>query len=97
MLVVLPGAFEILENAVHLVEEGHAAHAAANGDRHEPEGPEHGCTPTFHFCSCHASLALFGSQVLPPIHLRASGAPLRQAADSQSTGFSPAIDRPPRA
>jgi hypothetical protein len=96
-LATLPGAVESLENLCHLVARGHSAHAlAAHGDRHEA-GPEHGCTPTFHFCGCHASLVILGSQILPPIHLRAAGSPGRLDPDPGSKGFWPAIDRPPRA
>ncbi len=95
-LAILPGIVEVLENASHLVTEGHAAHAQAEGDKHEPSGPEHGCTPTFHLCGCHASLAFLGAQSLPAIHLRTVGLPARLDLDRGASGFSPAVDRPPR-
>jgi len=97
VVVILPGIAEFLENAAHLVIEGHAAHTRADGDRHPPEGPEHGCTPAFHFCGCHASLVLLGAEILPPILLRAVGSPARPAPDARSGGFSSTVDRPPRA
>ena len=58
-----PGLGELLENALHFVHEGHAAHAAASGDRHEAPGPEHGCTGTMHVCSCCVSLSVLPVQV----------------------------------
>lgn len=51
--LLFPGSAEALENAVHLVTEGHGAHAIAD-EEHDPEGDEHGCSPTFHTCGCHA-------------------------------------------
>lgn len=96
-LAMVPGAFEVMENAAHLVSEGHLAHAAANGDQHEPTDPEHGCTSVFHFCGCHASLAFLGSPNPLAIHLGPAGFSSRLNTDPQATGFSPSIDRPPRA
>ncbi|MEE8526586.1 MAG: hypothetical protein V3T72_21835 [Thermoanaerobaculia bacterium] len=96
-LAILPGAVEIMENATHLMAEGHLAHAQADGDRHEPSGPEHGCTPTFHFCGCHASLALASFPTLPAISLRQAGIFDRLVSSPPTPGFRPSVDRPPRA
>lgn len=52
-----PGLLEVSENVWHLVAAGHTAHAASQGADHEPAGDEHGCTGTFHLCSCHHTLA----------------------------------------
>lgn len=96
ILAMLPGVAEILESAVHLATEGHLAHSAPDGDRHEPTGPEHGCTAIFHYCGCHASLAFLGPPFPPATVLGSSlfdGALLPAA---QPPGFWPAIDRPPR-
>lgn len=95
-LAMMPGAFEILENTAHLVREGHLAHVAATGDHHEPAGPEHGCTPTFHLCGCHASLAFLGPQALHLADLRAAGLTSLPAPDPLLTSFWPALDRPPQ-
>jgi hypothetical protein len=96
-LAMMPGALEIIESAAHLVTEGHWAHAASTDDRHEPSGPEHGCTPIFHFCGCHASLAFLGPQSPPVIRLHASRYREALAPDPLLAGFWPAIERPPRA
>ncbi|MCP3960121.1 MAG: hypothetical protein GY719_19930 [bacterium] len=95
-LAMMPGAIELVENAAHLVNEGHLAHAAGDGDRHEPAGPEHGCTPIFHFCGCHASLTFLGPQGAPAIHLRAELFTSSLTPDPQLAGFRPSVDRPPR-
>ena len=57
----VPGLGECIENVVHLVAEGHLAHAAPAGDSHAPTGPEHGCTGTFHLCSCCTSPSFVSS------------------------------------
>ena len=60
--VLTPGLAEFVENAVHLVENGHFAHATPAGDSHPSPGPEHGCTGTFHLCSCCQSPNLVFAQ-----------------------------------
>ena len=96
-IVIMPGALELLENVGHLVAEGHLAHAAASGDHQEPSGSEHGCTPIFHSCGCHASLVFVGAQTPPTIGLRAAGYSVGWVSDPQLTAFWPVVDRPPRA
>ena len=99
-LAMMPGAAELFESAVHLVSEGHVAHAVpesgSESDAHHPEGPEHGCTPTFHLCGCHASLAFVGPVGVPvtvfqPLIFQADPISLRQAS-----GFGPVVERPPQ-
>lgn len=97
VLAMVPGAAELVESAFHLLTEGHLAHAAPDGDHHEPTGPEHGCTPTFHFCGCHANLSLLGPQTPPAIPLRASLVDEAPRPSAPSPSFWPSIDRPPRA
>lgn len=58
-----PGAGELLENTVHLIQEGHVAHAAPDGDYHGTPNPEHGCTGAIHLCSCCISFSFLPSQV----------------------------------
>ena len=53
--LMTPGAGELTENAVHLISNGHTAHAFDDAE-HEPTGAEHGCSSTFHVCQCCSSL-----------------------------------------
>jgi hypothetical protein len=52
---LLPGTWELAENVSHLILDGHLAHTATPGHPGSEPGPEHGCSGTLHFCSCHAS------------------------------------------
>ncbi len=52
---------EMVELVVHWVEHGDLAHADLDEHATAPMGAdEHGCTGTFHLCSCHTA------NVLPP-------------------------------
>ena len=53
----LTPALEVMENGVHVLAEGHAAHALDDAE-HAPSGDCHGCSPTFHVCSCHAPVGV---------------------------------------
>lgn len=64
VLSLTPGLVELVENAWHLMEVGHVAHAVDQGADHQPEGDEHGCSGNFHVCSCHHT---------PPSHLARLG------------------------
>ncbi len=55
--LLTPGLVEAAENLWHVVESGHAAHAADAGRDHLPQDEEHGCSGTFHLCSCHPTPA----------------------------------------
>lgn len=97
LLVLTPGLGEMVENALHLVAEGHPAHAQGHGDDHAARGPEHGCNGTFHFCSCHSSTGLRpvrSPRALAP-DVIAILAPAR--AGSTHSGFHHVPERPPRA
>ncbi len=96
-MAMMPGAFELLENAAHVAVEGHLAHAAAAGDEHDPTGPEHGCTPIFHSCGCHASLAFVGGSTPAAVDLGAARLAGGLDPGPPLVGFWPSIDRPPQA
>ncbi len=96
-LAMMPGAFEALENAVHLVTEGHFAHAESHGDRHTPAGPEHGCTPMFHSCACHSGLACLIAPPPPKASLEAQDFFRPRGRGTPRTGFALSLDRPPQA
>lgn len=59
---MVPGSHEILENAVHLIREGHLAHALPDA-AHQENGPEHGCSGSAHFCECHSSASFLVAAV----------------------------------
>ncbi len=59
-----PGAFEAIEDLLHVAYDGHTAHDAGH-DAHERE---HGCTGTFHVCSCCASPMFVASAIGLAIH-----------------------------
>jgi hypothetical protein len=61
---LVPGVGEAVENGLHLVLEGHMAHAAPEGDSHTPWEDEHGCTGAMHFCSCCVSQTFIAVQVV---------------------------------
>jgi hypothetical protein len=53
----LTPALEVVENGVHVLTEGHGAHALDDAE-HAPAGDCHGCSATFHVCSCHAPVGV---------------------------------------
>lgn len=53
----LTPAIEVVENGVHVLAEGHGAHALDDAE-HDPGTDCHGCSPTFHPCSCHAPIGV---------------------------------------
>lgn len=95
-LALMPGVLEVVENASHLLTQGHLAHAAEHGDHHDSGGPEHGCTPSLHLCSCHASLVYFQPRALPSATLALVGRSKRLALPVALSGFRAAIDHPPQ-
>lgn len=98
LLALAPGVGEVLENAVHLLTQGHWAHARLHGDDHYHPGPEHGCSGPFHVCSCHHSLAgsrpAFSPRAQAPKVIATLASP---HAGSTRSGFHHVPERPPRA
>lgn len=95
--VLLPGTWELTENVVHLVQDGHLAHSESSAHPHGQPDPEHGCSGTLHFCSCHAPAPGIETArlprrplPLPELHLGRNEPPELQA------GFPHSLDRPPR-
>ena len=93
---VTPTAPEVTETAVHLLTHGDSPHAADGG--HDESGTdEHGCTPLFHLCGCHAPAPTATSGV---VAMRASLADvtsleLPPVAASLSRATDPPPIRPP--
>ena len=95
LYAVLPGAWQLTEQALHLVTEGHTAHAIDDGE-HEPDGAEHGCSGSFHMCSCHHSpsfLAVSPAAIATPDPAGAE-APLEPGGDAPEA-YRPGLLRPP--
>lgn len=93
---ITPGLAEVAENAWHLVVAGHQAHALDRGADHAPAGDEHGCSGTFHLCSCHHTL-LFDLTAVPlrrPNSLAICLAELLERCPSDAAGSPP--EHPPR-
>jgi hypothetical protein len=96
LLLVFPGAMEGLENAVHLIGQGHLAHAGEAADRHAPPTREHGCTGTFHFCSCcaPASAVLIAARDLTTVEAVSFAPP--DAPGCAASHDLPTFERPPQ-
>ncbi len=94
---LVPGVGEAVENTVHLVLEGHTAHAAPDGDSHTPSGPEHGCTGVMHSCSCCVSQSFLPNRYVALVPIQS----WQRLADDGRVPLPAAsadgIDRPPRA
>jgi hypothetical protein len=91
-----PGMSEAVENVLHLIVEGHTAHAEADGDSHDPLGPEHGCTGVTHLCSCCISQTFLTNQAVLQVpgqtFYRLAGRVRVQFLNATTNG----IDHPPR-
>ncbi|MGD8317701.1 MAG: hypothetical protein PVH21_18045 [Myxococcales bacterium] len=96
--VITPGSSEIVENVLHLLSEGHAAHAVADAE-HAPRGAEHGCSGTFHLCHCHSSTAFVGETEAPEIEAAAEHRQLIswEMDDARAEGCPVDMFRPPSA
>ena len=94
---LVPGVGEFTENVVHLVAQGHTAHAAPDGDTHAPDGREHGCSGTLHLCSCCVSLSCLPGQLATQAPDQPHHRLARQHQISLLLGAPDGIDRPPRA
>ncbi len=96
MYLMTPGSGELTENIVHLVMNGHTAHALDDAD-HQPEDDEHGCSGPYHVCQCHTStgfLAGVGDVRLGAAF--AAGARLSWGAeDAKADGCLAGVFRPP--
>ena len=72
IFTMTPSASEAMELVAHAVVFGDYAHA--EDDAHSGQGgDEHGCTPLFHQCGCHASGV--GTAAVQALALRFAQAP----------------------
>lgn len=98
MYAMTLGSGEVVENALHLLSEGHAAHELADAE-HAPRGAEHGCSGTFHLCHCHSSTAFVGDAETPEIEAAAEHRRLLswELDDARAEGCPADMFRPPSA
>jgi hypothetical protein len=97
LAAVLPGLGEVVENAMHLVLEGHLAHAAPVGDEHGPPSPEHGCSGTLHLCQCCISPSFAPVNVAGATRQEADRGAVIQPSSVLHDAFLQDIEHPPRA
>jgi hypothetical protein len=95
---VAPSASEVVENVLHLVAEGHTAHAVADAD-HAPRGDEHGCSGTFHVCQCHSSVTFLSGTTAPEVEAASEHRQnvYRDVDDARAEGCRADMFRPPAA
>ena len=102
--LMVPGAAELVESAVHLIDEGHLPHsvlpesvtAESGGDEHGPSDPEHGCTPSFHLCGCHSGLSYFDTSGTPVLHIEVSPFVEAPFLTRSAPGYQVLVERPPQ-
>ena len=103
---MIPGTGELIENVLHFIEHGHAAHVvdgahldaidAIDDTSHERRGAEHGCSGTYHVCSCCQSPAFIGAKQQTSImRSELAETKLRRSTDVIADGFFTGIFRPP--
>ena len=96
--LLIPGLTEAAENVWHVATAGHSAHSADAGADHAPDDDEHGCTGTFHLCTCCHSAPVNVAPVLSVKSADDDGRDeVRRAAPPLPTPFLTGFDRPPRA
>ncbi len=104
MLSLFPGVVELLENAEHLLHDGHLPHSSQHELARSSEAPhrdledEHGCTPLAHHCSCHSSAPVVIGHARPRIAARPAltprlvfGAPLAPPSRANAPPTPPPI------
>lgn len=96
--LLTPGSGELMENAVHLVSDGHTAHSIDDAE-HAPAGDEHGCTGMMHCCACCGvpPVALSDARVPVVDSALGLGLVLRQPVGGAASGHGARLDRPPAA
>ena len=91
--ISVPGAQELIEDAVHVLVDGHTAHDPEHAD----EQPGHCCSGLFHSCACHVNAVATAAGAptrLPPQHF-ARNHVTRGAPALDRTGFRSDPFRPP--
>ncbi len=91
-----PGAVEVIENVIHVTQNGHTAHAF-DDDYHTPQGVEHGCAGTLHVCSCCQTPVFVRPRIAATVSigLEANWGSMPEADDLASDGYLTGVFRPP--
>lgn len=96
--LMFPGSAQLAENVVHMVFEGHGAHAL-DDEEHTKICEEDACSGGFHSCPCHCSVVFLTSNARVEVPTRhdvisafARGE-VRTPDDSERSS----LQRPPRA
>ena len=93
---ITPGAGEMVENVVHLVADGHSAHATHEAEE-EPCNDSHGCSGPFQTCPCHGTSAFVVDDM--PIEVAAAELeveiPRWFVASLEADGVMSGVFRPP--
>lgn len=91
--ISVPGAQELIEDAVHVLTDGHTAHDPEHAD----EQPGHCCSGLFHSCACHTNAVATAASLstrLPPQRFARSHVS-REGLSLDRSGFRNDPFRPP--
>lgn len=93
--LMTPMAAEITENLLHLVANGHTAHAVAD-EEHQPDDPEHCCSGPTHVCGCCHSTSFVApiGEELAPAPASVAGLPCGPDV-ARADGYLAGVFRPP--
>ncbi|MCG8420570.1 MAG: hypothetical protein MJE77_21755 [Proteobacteria bacterium] len=95
--LMIPGAGELTENAVHLITHGDTAHGGGDGHSDTDPSGEHGCSGPYHTCLCHKSSTFLAADALFTTAVTASAERCAvSGGDSvHPSGFVSELFRPP--
>ena len=93
LVYLTPMASEVAEWAVHFVVRGDFAHATGHRDAFGDD--EHGCTPLFHGCECHASAATTGARIAFNVEVPSAGWAASDLTGRPAKEGEPPPHRPP--
>ena len=94
--MMAPGMSELSENAVHLVMHGDTAHSGEADHEASTSTDEHGCSGSFHVCTCcHATIVLSRKVISQPGNVTAEPQSATSPDDMLDGGFQHDVFRPP--
>tara|TARA_R110002096_G_scaffold361075_3_gene554182 strand:+ start:84757 stop:85089 length:333 start_codon:yes stop_codon:yes gene_type:complete len=94
--MMAPGVSELSENAVHLVIHGDTAHSGEADHEESTSTDEHGCSGSFHVCSCcHATIDLSRKPVSEPGIMTVTNQGTMSPDPMLDNGFRHGVFRPP--